>query len=253
MDSHELKSFLDEKVQQYNAPSFIESDPISLPKLFSKKEDIEIAGFLAATISWGQRKAIIKAGHKILDWMGYEPYDFILNGDFGSIPDGAVYRTFNGEDLRYFFNALRNIYQNLGGPEEVFAQGYLPNKNLKESIAHFREVFTSFREPGRSGKHLANVSKGSSAKRLCMFLRWMARKDKMRVDFGIWDKIDPADLMLPLDVHTGNTGRKLGILTRKQNDWKAVEEISAHLRELDPTDPIKYDYALFGLGVFEKF
>ncbi|MGQ1785112.1 MULTISPECIES: TIGR02757 family protein [unclassified Saccharicrinis] len=253
MDFNELKSFLDEKVLQYNAPSFIETDPISLPKLFTRKEDIEIAGFMAATISWGQRKAIIKAGHKILDCMAHEPYDFVINGDIDAIPDGSVYRTFKGEDLRYFLKALRNMYQTHGGLETVFTQGYLPNKSMKDSIAHFRETFTSFQEPVRTAKHLANVLKGSSAKRICMYLRWMVRQDKMKVDFGLWKNIDSANLMLPLDVHTGNVGRKLGILTRKQSDWKAVEEITANLRKCDPNDPIKYDYALFGLGVFEKF
>ncbi|WP_066631701.1 TIGR02757 family protein [Labilibacter marinus] len=253
MDITEIKSFLDEKVLQYNEPTFIESDPISLPKLFSKKEDIEIAGFIAATISWGQRKAIIKAGHNILSWMNHEPYEFVMNGDMDSLPDVSVYRTFNGVDLRYFILALRNIYRNHGGLEKVFTDGYTANKSLKESIAHFREIFTSFQEPERSAKHIANVVKGSSAKRICMYLRWMVREDNMKVDFGLWKNINSADLMLPLDVHTGNVGRKLGILTRKQSDWKAVEEITANLRKCDSSDPIKYDYALFGLGVFEKF
>ena len=253
MDYQELKTFLDEKVQQYNAPSFIASDPISIPKLFTQKEDIEIAGFLAATISWGQRQAILKAGHKIVDSMYHEPFDFVMNGDIDAIPDGPVYRTFNGADLRYFIKALRHIYLNHGGLETVFTNGYRPNQNIKESIAHFREVFVSFQEPGRTAKHVANVCKGSSAKRICMYLRWMVRQDQMKVDFGLWKQINSAHLMLPLDVHTGNVGRKLGILTRKQSDWKAVEEITTYLKKLDPKDPIKYDYALFGLGVFEKF
>ncbi len=253
MKHKELKSFLDEKVLQYNAPSFIESDPISIPKLFSKKEDIEIAAFIIATISWGQRSAILKAGRRILDLMYHQPYEYILNGNIEEIPDGCVYRTFNGSDLKYFLTGLRNIYQDHGGLETVFTNGYLPNKSLKESISSFREVFTSFKEPGRAGKHLANVVKGSSAKRICMFLRWMVRDDNMKVDFGLWKHINPSDLMLPLDVHTGNVGRKLGILTRKQSDWKAVEEITQNLKNYDPKDPTKYDFALFGLGVFEKF
>lgn len=253
MDATELKTFLDEKVRAYNAPAFIESDPISLPRLFSEKHDIEIAGFLAATISWGQRQSIIKAGHNILRLMDYQPYDFVMDGDVSAIPDGPVYRTFNGTDLRYFILALRNIYAVHGSLENVFTTGYLPNKSLKESIAHFREVFISIKPPERSGKHVANVLKGSSAKRICMFLRWMVRNDKMKVDFGLWESIDAAYLMLPLDVHTGNVARKLGLLTRKQSDWKAVEEITAQLREFDAADPIKYDYALFGLGIFEKF
>ena len=253
MDPIELKTFLDEKVSAYNAPAFIETDPISLPRLFTEKQDIEIAGFLAATISWGQRQSIIKAGHHILRLMDYQPYEFVMNGDVTAITDGPVYRTFNGADLRYFILALRNIYTIHGGLEKAFTTGYLPNKNIKESIAHFREIFISFQAPERSGKHVANVLKNSSAKRICMFLRWMVREDKMKVDFGLWKSIDAAHLMLPLDVHTGNVARKLGLLGRKQSDWKAVEEITARLRELDATDPIKYDYALFGLGIFEKF
>ncbi|GAF04522.1 TIGR02757 family protein [Saccharicrinis fermentans] len=253
MKHQELKTFLDEKVLQYNAPSFIASDPISIPKLFTQKEDIEIAGFIAATISWGQRQAILKAGHRIVDKLQHEPFNFVIDGDVESIPDGPVYRTFNGADLRYFLKALRNIYLNHGGLETVFTDGYLPNQNIQESIAHFRKIFISFQDPQRTAKHVANVLKGSSAKRICMYLRWMVRQDKMKVDFGLWKKINSAHLMLPLDVHTGNVGRKLNLLTRKQSDWKAVEEITNNLRKFDTTDPIKYDYALFGLGVFEKF
>ncbi len=253
MELQELKGFLDEKVLQYNAPSFIESDPISLPKQFTRKEDIEIAGFLAATISWGQRKAILKSGNQILKWMDHQPFDFIMHGDFDAIPSGSVYRTFNDEDLRYFFYALRNIYLKHGGLEKVFTDGYLANQSLADAIVHFRNIFTSHQEPGRSGKHLASVAKGSSAKRICMYLRWMVREDAMKVDFGLWKNISAADLCLPLDVHTGNISRKLGLLKRKQSDWKAVEEVTAQLKKLDPNDPIKYDYALFGLGVFEKF
>ncbi len=253
MNQHDIKSFLDEKVQQYNAPAFIESDPISVPKKFTRKEDIEIAGFIAATISWGQRKAILKAAENILQWIHYEPYDFILNGDMDSIPEGAVYRTFNGEDLRYILLGLRNLYQHHEGLEAVFTKGYQKNYSIKESLIYFREVFTSYKEPGRTGKHIANTEKGSSSKRLNMFLRWMVRRDPMGVDFGIWNQISASDLMLPLDVHTGNVGRKLGMLIRKANDWKAVEEITSVLSSYDINDPVKYDYALFGLGVFEKF
>ncbi|WP_282039943.1 TIGR02757 family protein [Saccharicrinis aurantiacus] len=253
MELQEIKSFLDEKVLQYNAPSFIDSDPISIPKKFTKKEDIEIAGYIAATISWGQRKAILKAAENILQLMDYEPFDFVMNGDFDSIPDGALYRTFNGLDFRYILSALRNIYKKHNGLEAVFTQGYQQNNNIKDSLIHFRDVFTSFQEPGRTAKHIANTAKGSSSKRVLMYLRWMVRQDKMGVDFGLWNQINQANLLLPLDVHTGNVGRKLGILTRNANDFKSVEEITSVLKSFDPNDPIKYDYALFGLGVFEKF
>lgn len=253
MDLQEVKSFLDDKVLQYNAPSFIDTDPISIPKKFTRKEDIEIAGYIAATISWGQRKAILKAAENILQLMDYEPYNFITEGEFDSIPKGSLYRTFNNVDFKYILTGLRNIYLNHGGLEAVFTDGYLKNKDIKESLIHFRDVFTSFQEPGRTAKHIANTAKGSSSKRVLMYLRWMVRQDKMGVDFGFWNQINQADLLLPLDVHTGNVGRKLGILTRKANDFKSVQEISSVLKSFDPTDPIKYDYALFGLGVFEKF
>jgi len=253
MDLKEIKSFLDEKVVAYNTPNFIHSDPISIPKQFTQKEDIEIAGFIAATISWGQRTAIIKSANNILSYMNYEPYQFVMNGDIDRLPQGVVYRTFNGVDLRYFILALRNIYKNHDGLEYVFTQGYNQHKKIKDAIIYFREVFTSFQEPNRSGKHIANADKGSSSKRINMYLRWMVRQDKVDVDFGLWNNINPKHLMLPLDVHTGNVGRKLGLLIRKQNDWKAVEEITLNLRKLCIEDPIKYDFALFGLGVFEKF
>ncbi len=253
MELNEIKDFLDEKVLTYNTPLFIESDPISIPKLFSRKEDIEIAGFIAATLAWGQRSAIIKSAHKILSWMEYEPYRFIMEGAELPLDQQSVYRTFNGDDLNYFILSLSRLYKEEGGLEQVFTNGYRKYYHIKGCISHFREVFTSFREPGRSGKHLANVSKGSSAKRINMYLRWMVRNDRQGVDFGLWKAMKPKDLMLPLDVHTGNVGRKLGLLKRKQNDWKAVEEITGMLRQFDAQDPIKYDYALFGLGVFEKF
>ncbi|MCW3787835.1 TIGR02757 family protein [Plebeiibacterium sediminum] len=253
MNLSEVKEFLDEKVLQYNAPFFIESDPISIPKKFSLKQDIEIAGFIAATLAWGQRKAIMKSAEQILEWMDYEPYHFIMNGEWPDLGTTSVYRTFNGEDLIYFFNSLRNIYMNHGGLEDVFTKGYHSTQTVKGALSYFRGVFTSVGECGRTGKHVANVDKGSSSKRLNMYLRWMVRKDKMGVDFGLWEKIKMSDLMLPLDVHTGNVGRKLGILERKQSDWKSVEEITSVLKSFDTEDPIKYDYALFGLGVFEKF
>ncbi len=253
MNNNEIKDFLDSKVIEYNNPEFIKTDPISIPHKFSKKEDIEISAFIAATIAWGQRSAILKSGEKILNWLHYEPYNFIMTGDVDELPEGSVYRTFNHIDLKYFLGALKNIYTNHGGLEKVFTTGYNKNKDIKEAISYFRKIFVSYAEPERSGKHIANVDKGSSAKRINMFLRWMVRNDAMNVDFGLWNDINSADLMLPLDVHSGNTARKLGILTRKQSDWKAVEEVTAKLREFEPQDPIKYDYALFGLGVFEKF
>ncbi len=250
----ELKTFLDEKVVKYNQAQFIESDPIQVPRQFSKKEDIEIAGFLSATIAWGNRAAIIKNAFRLMALLDNEPHDFVTNASDREIAQlkNFVHRTFNGNDCIYFLQSLRNIYQNQGGLQNVFEDGFQRDGKVKSALSHFYQVF--FELPGaRTRKHIANVAKGASAKRLNMFLRWMCRTDNSGVDFGLWAGIPCSALQLPLDVHTGNVGRKLGLLQRKSNDWKAVEEISAQLRKFDPDDPIKYDFALFGLGVFEKF
>ena len=255
MSDQELKNFLDEKFQLYNQPRFIETDPISIPRLFSRKEDIEIAGFLAATIAWGQRPTIIRNAFKLIDWMGHKPFEFITDGDeedFGRFGD-FVHRTFNGTDCRYFLHALREIYRSEGGLETLFADGFKTGGNMMESIGRFREKFLSYHPETRTEKHVANPLKGSSAKRINMFLRWMVRDNHTGVDFGLWKNIPASALMMPLDVHSGNAARKLGLLKRKQNDWKAVEELTSRLREFDVNDPVKYDFALFGLGVFEKF
>ncbi|HEY6159978.1 MAG TPA: TIGR02757 family protein [Bacteroidia bacterium] len=250
MTGHELKEFLEEKYERYNRVSFIESDPVSIPHLFRKKEDIEISGFLAATIAWGQRPTIIKNATKLVQWMDMSPHDFILNaGEKDLAPfKKFVHRTFNGSDCIFFLHSLKNIYAKRGGMENAF-QGC----DAKEAIIKFRQAFFSVKHLSRTLKHVSNPGSGSSAKRLNMFLRWMVRKDKRSVDFGIWNNLKPAQLFCPLDVHSGNVARKLGLLTRKQNDWKAVEELTVSLREFDPADPVKYDFALFGLGVFEKF
>jgi len=255
LSSSELKSFLDEKYDLYNRETFIETDPIQIPKAFSKKEDIEIAGFLASTIAWGQRPTIIKNAKKLMQWMDEAPHDFIMNAQDSDLDVFAEFkhRTFNGEDAIFFMKALQNIYKNHGGLEAVFSKPMADGGDGKDSIANFRETFFSINHPQRTEKHVSNVLKKSSAKRLNMFLRWMVRNDKRSVDFGIWKKMSPADLYLPLDVHTGRVGRKLGLLNRKQDDWLAVNEITCSLRQLDPKDPVKYDFALFGLGIFEKF
>ena len=250
----DLKSFLDEKVEKFNQPSFIETDPIQVPKQFSQKENIEIAGFLTATISWGNRSTIIKNAMKLMSLMDFQPRDFILNSSLSEIKklDNFVHRTFNGRDCIYFIHSLKNIYQNHGGLQPVFEKGFQIENTVKSALAHFFSVFFEL-EGERTRKHISNVTKGASAKRLNMFLRWMVRNDKGGVDFGIWKGIPASALMLPLDVHTGNVSRKLGILNRKSNDWKAVVEVTKTLRKFDPADPVKYDFALFGLGVFEKF
>ncbi len=254
MDKNELKSFLDEKVEIYNNPNFIESDPIQIPHLFSLKEDIEIAGFLVATIAWGNRKSIINNGKRLMDIMGQSPYDFVMNyseSDSDSLSN-FVHRTFNTEDLLYFFKSLQNIYINHGGLENIFSK-HLKTDSLQTSIHHFKKIFFELDHFPRTEKHVSDPLKNSAAKRINMFLRWLVRNDNAGVDFGLWKSISPSLLSCPLDVHSGNVARKLQLLDRKQNDAKAVNELDAALRKLDPKDPVKYDFALFGLGVFERF
>jgi uncharacterized protein (TIGR02757 family) len=250
----DLKDFLDEKVLKYNQPFFIETDPIQVPKNFSGKENIEIAAFLTATIAWGNRLSIIKNATRLMALMDNQPHEFVLNAstaDFKRL-ECFVHRTFNGIDCVYFVRSLKNIYQNHNGLQSVFEAGLGMDCTVKSALIEFHNVF--FEIGGeRSRKHVSNVEKGASAKRLNMFLRWMVRNDKNQVDFGLWDGIPKSALMLPLDVHTGNVARKLGLLQRKSNDWQAVEEVTQALRQFDPADPIKYDFALFGLGAFEKF
>lgn len=250
----ELREFLNQKVVQYNKPAFITSDPIQIPKQFSEKKDIEIAAFFAATIAWGNRAGIIKNAQNLMDRMGNAPYDFVMNAsksDLKSI-NGFVHRTFNYIDTHFFMRSLRNIYSKYDSLETLFMP--LKNEmNLHQSISRFREVFFEIPYPQRTSKHVANPQKGSAAKRIHMFLRWMVRQDSNGVDFGIWRHIAPSKLSCPLDVHSGNVARKLGLIDRKQNDLKALMELDENLRKLDATDPVKYDFALFGLGVFEKF
>lgn len=250
----ELKSFLDFKVEQYNTPEFITTDPIQIPHHFNKKEDIEIAGFLTATISWGNRKSILKNANSLMESMDNAPYDFVINHkekDLISL-ENFVHRTFNGIDLQYFIQALKNIYLNHQGLEGIFSN-YAEVDSLQFSIHQFKKVFFELPHLPRTEKHVSDPLKNSAAKRINMFLRWMVRKDNANVDFGLWKQIKPSQLSCPLDVHSGNTARKLGLLKRKQNDAKALKELDSNLRKLDPKDPVKYDFALFGLGVFEKY
>ena len=254
MKKSELKEFLDEKVTIYNHPNFIESDPIQIPHLFTLKEDIEIAGFLVATIAWGNRKSIINNGHRLVEIMGNSPYDFVMNyseKNSGSLAP-FVHRTFNNEDLHYFIKALQNIYKNHGGLENIFSK-FSEKNSMQPAIHHFKNTFFELTHLSRTQKHVSDPIKNSAAKRLNMFLRWMVRNDSAGVDFGIWKTVSPSQLSCPLDVHSGNVARKLNLLNRKQNDSKALRELDASLRKLDRTDPVKYDFALFGLGVFEKF
>ena len=254
MTQSELKDFLDTKVVQYNNPKFIESDPIQIPHLFSLKEDIEISAFLTATIAWGNRKMIIKNANKMMELLNHSPYDFIVNHQQKDLDtlEKFVHRTFNSIDFTYFIKALQHIYKNHNGLEAVFS-AYADATSTQTSIHHLKKVFFELEHPQRTQKHISDPLKGSAAKRINMFLRWMVRKDNAGVDFGIWKTLSPSSLSCPLDVHSGNVARVLGLLTRKQNDAKALAELDQNLRKLDANDPVKYDFALFGLGVFEKF
>ncbi len=251
LDHIEVKALLDEKTQLYNSTDFIETDPIFIPHQFKLKEDIEIAAFFAATIAWGQRKSIIQNGIRLMQWMDWQPYQFIVQHSKQEQKPFLkfVHRTFNGEDCVYFLTALQSIYQHKGGLERCFNSN---SRNTYDGLINFRKHFLEIDlEAKHVKKHISDVITGSAAKRLNMFLRWMVRKDEAQVDFGIWKNYAAKDLMLPLDVHTGNNSRALGLLHRKQNDWKAVDEVTACLRQFDPEDPIKYDFALFGLGAFQ--
>ncbi len=247
----EIVELLEQKYLQFNHPDFIADDPIQIPHEFSKKEDVEIAGFLTATIAWGNRKAIIQSAQKWMQLMDYAPYDFVLQADEKDYRamESFYYRTFNGVDTVHFLKSLKNIYQKHGGLETIFTEAIKQGWGIKGGLVELHRLFFGPDSPQRTQKHLANIEKGASAKRLNMYLRWMVRNDEKGVDFGLWKKIDPSELYLPLDVHTGNVGRALGLLQRKSNDWKAVEEITGVLRLMDQADPIKYDFSLFGMGI----
>jgi uncharacterized protein (TIGR02757 family) len=250
----DLKDFLDEKVELYNRPSFIESDPISIPHRYAGKGDIEIAGFLAATIAWGNRKMILKNGLRMMEILEGSPYEFIVDSSDCELDQAIrfVHRTFSSVDLAYFLKALRHIYRNKGGLETIFAT-HKTVDSLQPAIHELHRIFFELPHEKRTERHVSDPFKGSAAKKINMYLRWMIRKDNKGVDFGIWDSVSPSVLSCPLDVHSGNVARKLGLLSRKQNDARAVAELDAVLRSFDKNDPVKYDFALFGLGVFENF
>ena len=254
MTSQELKEFLDEKADFYEQKQFIQNDPILIPHKFDSKLDTEISGFLISIISWGNRKSIINSGYKIIDLLDHSPSDFILNHSYNDLKNikGSIHRTFNSEDLVYFIKSLKNIYTNYNGIEGILSNPS-NGENLQERISNFKKIFFQLNHKKRTKKHLPDPLNGSAAKRFNMFLRWMVRSNKKGVDFGLWKSISPSQLSCPLDVHTGNIARKLGLLKRAQNDYLAVNELDKKLREMDREDPVKYDFALFGLGVNEKF
>ncbi len=254
-DKAYLKDYLDECVYKYNTPEFIDKDPISLPHQFTKKEDIEIIGFLVATFAWGNRAMILKNGEKLLQITKYEPLNFILDFNekmFLRSKSDFNHRTFFIDDLSYFFKSLNNIYTKHNGLESCFHANNLYNE-MHFRISNFRNIFFELPHLERTEKHVSNPIQNSACKRINMFLRWMVRKDNCGVDFGIWDSMKPSELLCPLDIHSGRIARKLEILIRKQDDWKATIELTNALKEFDINDPIKYDFALFGLGVNKEF
>ena len=254
MISSKIKLKLNYFVEKYNTTDFLENDPIGLVHNFKNQQDIEIFGLLIATLSWGNRKSIIKSGKGLIKIMNNEPFYFtkrFSERDIDLLKD-FKHRTFNVFDLQFFILRLQKIYKKKTSLEEVFSPGFKNSKNSLESISNFRKIFLGKYSNIRTKKHVANPSAGSAAKRLNMYLRWMVRNDTKGVDFGIWKNISKSKLSCPLDVHSGNSARSLKLMKRTQNDWRAVEELDHSLRTIDPIDPVKYDFALFGLGIENK-
>ncbi|MGY3212311.1 TIGR02757 family protein [Mucilaginibacter sp. HD30] len=252
----DLKSFLDLKVAQYNRPDFIKNDPVSIPHLFNKKQDIEIMGFWAATLAWGQRVTIINKCKELIALMDGAPYDFIINHEEPDLKKllHFKHRTFNDIDTLYFIAFFRHHYERFDSLEEAFLPSGTDNPTVENSLNHFRSYFFFLEDaPHRTKKHVSSPSQKSTCKRLNMFLRWMVRKDNNGVDFGIWTKIKPADLIMPCDLHVDRVARNLKLIVRKQTDWQTAVELTEKLREFDPLDPVKYDFALFGLGIEERW
>ena len=275
----ELKNFLDHKVEQYNQPDFITNDPVCIPHLFGKKQDIEIAGFFAAVLAWGQRKTIINKCRELLNRMDNAPHDFVLNHTDDELKRllNFKHRTFNDTDLLYFISFFKQHYQDFDSLEQafipqkdVFRPEYLEvsnpteeigfasevclsgtlNFSIEQALNYFRQYFFSLEDfPHRTKKHISSPKQKSTCKRLNMFLRWMVRTDLKGVDFGIWNTLKPKDLICPCDVHVDRVGRLLGLINRKQTDWLTAVELTENLKQFDAEDPVKYDFALFGLGV----
>lgn len=253
--SSELKEFLEEKVAQYNQPDFIENDPIQIPHLFSRKQDVEIAGFFAATLAWGQRKTIISKCRQLMEMMDHAPYDFVLHHSQGDLKPflNFKHRTFNATDTLYFIHFFKHFYQQHTSLEEAFINSCSTDHDIGKGLINFHRLFVSLPEfPTRTRKHIATPERKSACKRINMYLRWMVRNDRQGVDFGIWQQLKPSQLICPCDVHVDRVARKLNLITRKPTDWHTALELTDNLRLLDAEDPVKYDFALFGLGL-EKF
>lgn len=249
---NELKVLLNSKVDYYNQPSFIPNDPVCIPHLFTKKQDIEIAGFFASIFAWGNRTTIINKSKELMQLVDMQPYEFCLKHDLRKLKKLTAFkhRTFNGDDLLYFIEFFHQHYRKYDSLEQAF----FPNTEMsvEEGLNHFKNYFFSFEHLKRTEKHVASPQQRSSCKRLNMFLRWMVRKDDRGVDFGLWKNIQPKDLVCPLDIHVSRVARQLGLLQRKQDDWEAAMELTAHLRIFNEQDPVKYDFALFSIGVIEN-
>ena len=256
-----MHTLLDQKVKQYNHIDFIGKDPICIPHLFTKQQDIEIAGFFAAIFAWGNRTTIINKSKELLERMDNAPYAFCIGHEDKDLKKllGFAHRTFNDTDLLYCIEFFKKHYSKNESLETAFFKtGSIGSKNelnaVEKALTYFQDYFFSLEEaPARTKKHIASPLTGSTCKRLNMFLRWMVRKDKQGVDFGIWKKISPADLIMPIDVHVARVSRALGILKRTQTDWQTAIELTDYCRTLDAKDPVKYDFALFSLGVIEKY
>ena len=248
-----LKQFLDSKVKEYNKPAFIKDDPISIPHLFTKKQDIEIAGLFAAVFAWGNRTTIIAKSKELMQRMDNAPYAFIKDHSANDLQGLKKFRhrTFNEDDLYYFVEFFHQHYSNHNSLEFAFFP--IPELDTEHGLTHFKKYFFSFEHLKRTEKHISSPLQKSTCKRLNMFLRWMVRNDNKGVDFGLWKNISPSQLICPIDVHVARVSKKLGLLKRKQVDWLAAAELTDALRKLDKDDPVKYDFALFNLGVIEKF
>lgn len=246
-----LREQLEYLYDKYNRAEFIADDPISIPHSFENPDDIEISGLLASTIAWGNRKAIVKSARRMVEYMDNRPADFVRNASDNELQHlgSYVHRTFNGEDFRSFVLSLRNICKRYGSVGQLFESEYAASGDMRVVLSKFRCAFFDCTHTTHCEKHISNINKGAACKRLNMYLRWMVRHDDRGVDFGLWRGIPMSALYLPLDVHSGNMGRALGLLKRKQSDWKAVEEITASLREFDSSDPTRFDFSLFGAGI----
>lgn len=246
-----MRELLERLHDRYNNESFIEADPISVPHSFTRPVDREIAGFLAATIAWGNRRAIVQSAHRMMRYMDNAPEDFVRNATEADMEylRTYVHRTFNGVDFQDFVRGLRHIITEWGSVGNYFETRYEEHGDLRPVFSDFRRDFFAAEHDAHCEKHLSSIDKGAACKRLCMYLRWFVRHDDRGVDFGMWKRIPMSALYMPLDIHTGRMGRNLGLLNRKQSDWKAVEELTASLRELHADDPVRYDYSLFGLGI----